>query len=246
MKILLLDIETAPHKVYAWGLYNQDINPDNVLEQGYTLCWAAKWLDKKSVIFDSVYKSKRKKMIRGAYELLSEADAVVHYNGTKFDIPVLNQEFIYDNLPPPSSYSEVDLLKTARKRFRLPSNKLDYVAQFLGLGSKIKHKGLSMWKDCMEGCPKAWRVMERYNKQDVILLEKVYMSLLPWIDNHPNWGHYVDGEKVVCRNCGSDRVKKDGWERKTAVPYQRFRCLKCRKPLRARTGDKTQPRPSTM
>lgn len=245
MKVLLLDIETAPHKVYSWGLWNQDINPDNVIEQGYTLCWAAKWYGKRGVMFDSVHKSKRKDMIRGIYDLLCEADAVIHYNGTKFDIPTLNHEFLYDRLDPPSSYSEIDLLKTARQRFRLPSNKLDYVAQYLGLGGKVKHMGLKLWHDCMDGCPKAWKIMERYNKKDVTLLEDVYNTLLPWIKQHPNWGHHVESDKPVCAKCGSTRVKKDGIERNTIVPYQRYRCLDCRAPLKGRIGLKDEPRPST-
>ena len=244
MKILLLDIETAPHKVYSWGLWNQDINPDNILEQGYTLCWAAKWYGKRKVMFDSVHKSKRKQMVRGIYDLVNEADAVVHYNGTKFDMPTLNHEFLYDGLDPPSSYAEIDLLKTARKRFRLPSNKLDYVAKYLGCGTKLKHLGMEMWRDCMEGCPKAWAVMERYNKRDVTLLEDVYKALLPWIPNHPNWGHYVDGKRV-CSKCGSTRVKLDGIERRTLVPYQRMRCLKCRSPLKGRTMMPDEIKPST-
>ncbi len=40
-KILLLDIETAPHRVYAWGLWGQDIYLDQIEAPGYTLCWAA-------------------------------------------------------------------------------------------------------------------------------------------------------------------------------------------------------------
>lgn len=244
MKILLLDIETAPHKVYSWGLYNQDINPDNVIEQGYTLCWAAKWRGQKRVHFSSIHKTSRKKMVKEIYDLINEADAVVHYNGTKFDIPTLNHEFLYDRLAPPSSYSEIDLLRTARQRFRLPSNKLDYVAQYLGLGGKVKHMGMQLWHDCMDGCPKAWRIMERYNKKDVTLLEDVYDAMLPWIKQHPNWGHYVD-HGLTCAKCGSSRVVKNGVERKTIVPYQRYKCLKCGSPLKGREGLKDEPRPST-
>lgn len=245
MKILLLDIETAPHNVYSWGLYNQNINPDNVIEQGYTLCWAAKWYGQKKVHFDSLHRSKRHEMIQGIYDLIDEADAIIHYNGTKFDIPTLNHEFIYDRLSPPSTYVEIDLLKTARRKFRLPSNKLDYVAKYLGLSGKVKHMGLQLWHDCMDGCPKAWRIMERYNKKDVTLLEDVYNVLLPWIDGHPNWGHYIDGE-VVCRKCGSTNVKKNGLERKTVVPYQRYRCTDCGTNIRGRTGLKDELRPSTV
>jgi hypothetical protein len=31
--------------------------------------------------------------------------------------------------------------------------------------------------------PKAWALMGRYNRQDVKLLEKLYVALLPWIQN---------------------------------------------------------------
>ena len=244
MKILLLDIETAPHKVYSWGLWNQNINPDNVIEQGYTLCWAAKWYGQRKVFFGSVQRTTRKKMIREIYDLLEEADAVIHYNGTKFDIPTLNHEFLYDNLPPPSSYSEIDLLKTARQRFRLPSNKLDYVAQYLGLGGKVKHMGMQLWHDCMDGCPKAWKVMERYNKKDVTLLEDVYNQLLPWVKQHPNWGHWVDDD-LTCAKCGSTDVKKNGLERRTIVPYQRYKCKSCGSPLKGRLAVANVPKPTT-
>ena len=209
------------------------------------MCWAAKWYGKKRVLFDSVHQSPRKKMIKGIYDLLEEADAVIHYNGTKFDIPTLNHEFLFDGLPPPSSYSEIDLLKTARRRFRLPSNKLDYVAQYLGLGGKVKHMGMQLWHDCMEGDDKAWKLMERYNKKDVTLLEDLYNALLPWITQHPNMGHWVDTEDPVCPKCGSSNWIKKGIERKTLLPYQRYRCKNCGSPFKGRLALSNQPRPTT-
>jgi len=191
MRILHLDIETAPHKVYTWGLFNQNVGINQIVEPGYTLCYAAKWHGKRGVIFDSVQESSPEDMIRSAHALLNEADVVVHYNGTKFDIPTLQGEMALMGLSPPDPFKELDLLKTARRRFRLASNKLDYVSQHLGLGSKVKHMGMDLWRDCMDGCPKAWRIMKRYNVQDVRLLEDLYNTLLPWIKNHPNWGLYV-------------------------------------------------------
>lgn len=182
-------------------------------------------------------------MIREIYDLIEQADAVVHYNGTKFDIPTLNHEFLFDGLSPPSSYSEIDLIKTARQRFRLPSNKLDYLAQYLGLGGKVKHMGMQLWHDCMDGDQKAWKIMERYNKKDVTLLEDVYNVLLPWIKSHPNWGHYAEGQ-ITCAKCGSSDVKKNGVERSTVTPYQRFKCNSCGSPLKGRNAIDA-PRPTT-
>ncbi len=53
--------------------------------------------------------------------------------------------------------------------------------------------------------PAAWKVMEKYNKQDVLLLEKVYDRLLPWIKSHPNHhlfnGHVPLDYLAISINC---------------------------------------------
>lgn len=235
MKILHLDIETAPNKVYSWGLWNQNIAISQIVEPGYTLCWAAKWHKTPQVMFNSVHQSSPIDMLKEIHELISEADAVVHYNGTKFDMPKLNQEFLEYGLAPPEPYKQIDLLKTVRKQFKLPSNKLDYVARHLGIAGKVQHKGMEMWEGCMNGNEADWRVMERYNKQDVKLLEKVYKRLLPWIDNHPNQALYADTDRPICTNCGSNRVQSRGTAVTRARKYKRYSCSDCGKWLRERT-----------
>lgn len=234
MKILHIDIETAPNKAYVWGLWKQNVAINQIVEPGYTLCWAAKWHGKREVFFDSVYESGTSRMLKRIHKLLDEADVVCHYNGQKFDIPTLQGEFLMEGLGPPSQFKQLDLLKTTRSQFRFPSNKLDYVVQQLGLGSKTKHMGMEMWRDCMDGCDKAWKVMKRYNIQDVRLLEKYYKRLLPWIKNHPNWGLYLDADRPTCRNCGSTKVVKKGIERTNTLTYQRYKCRDCGTPLRGR------------
>lgn len=227
MRILFLDIETAPHLVAAWGLYDQNIAVNQIIKPGYTMCWAAKWRGDKEVMFDSVQKSRPAAMIKRIHKLLSEADAVCHYNGDKFDIPTLNKEFLLQGLAPPPPAKQIDLLKTARKRFKLASNKLDYIAQQLGLGQKEHHKGMTLWLECMEKDPEAWAVMEKYNKQDVILLERVYERLLPWIKNHPNHGIYDEPGIPVCPNCGSGHLQRRGFALTQANKYARYQCQDC-------------------
>lgn len=232
MKILHIDIETSPNKVYCWGLWQQNIYLDQIVDSGKTLCWAAKWHGSNKILFNSLYDQKSKGgMIKEIHSLLDEADVVVHYNGKKFDIPVLNKEFILAGLTPPANYKEIDLLRVARHRFRFTSNKLDYVAQILGIGAKLNHKGMELWKGCMENDIKSWRVMEKYNKQDVKLLEKLYIKILPWIQQHPNHGLYVDN-RPVCKNCGSAKVIKKGVEFTGVGKYQRYKCGDCGTPLR--------------
>jgi len=235
MKILLLDIETAPHKVYCWGLWDQNIGLNQIVEPGYTLCWAAKWLGKSNPMM--FRKHTDKKMLSEMHKLLEEADAVVHYNGTRFDMPTLNGEFIINGLSRPSPYKQIDLLKTARRQFRLASNKLDYVATHLGLRNKEAHKGMALWTECMAGDAKAWKQMEKYNKRDVTLLEEVYHKLLPWIDGHPNVSLYNDAiPKRECTKCGSAKLQRRGFYHTATVIYQRLRCMKCGSWMRNKTS----------
>jgi len=241
MRLLLLDIETAPNKVYTWGLFKQNISINQIVEPGYTLCWAAKWYGQREVMFDSVHDSNPKKMVKGIHKLLDEADVVVHYNGQRFDIPKLNSEFILYGMDPPSQYRQIDLLKTTRSQFGFTSNKLDYVTQHLEIGAKVKHLGMDLWRDCMADCPKAWKTMRKYNIQDVKLLEDYYNRILPWIKNHPNWGVYLDADRPTCSHCGSVKVKKNGLERSNRQTYQRYKCTDCGTPLRSVKGIKKSP-----
>jgi len=229
LKTLLIDIETAPNVCHTWGLWDQNISINQIVNPGYTLCWAAKWLgeDDKEMFFDSVYKSPSNEMCAGIHSLLEEADVVVSYNGIKFDIPTLNKEFLRHGLHPPSPYKQIDLLRTVKRMFRFPSNKLEYVAQSLGLGGKTQHQGHSLWTNCMDGEPKAWALMEEYNCNDVSLLEKVYNKLISWIPNHPNVNLLASEETSACPKCGSHHYQKRGVATTHAGKYQRYQCNSC-------------------
>ena len=225
MKILLLDIETSPNTAHVWGLWQQNVSINQLMESSYVLCYAAKWLGEDEVHFDSVHQSKPKAMLKGIHVLLDEADAVVHYNGTKFDIPTLNKEFLLHRYNPPSPYKQIDLLRVVRSNFRFPSNKLDYVSQRLGLGKKHAHEGHELWVKCMNGDKDAWGRMESYNIQDVVLLESLYSTLLPWIKSHPNHNLYTSD--TVCPTCSGHRLQKRGTAVSITGTYQRYQCKDC-------------------
>jgi hypothetical protein len=235
MKTLLLDIETAPHRVYSWGLWDQNIGLNQIEEPGYTLCWAAKWHGVDDIMFSSV-RDGHDKMIAGVHALLNEADTVVHYNGTRFDIPTLNQEIILAGLAPPAPFKQVDLLRTVKRQFRLPSNKLDYVARHLGLKGKMTHKGMDLWKGCMAGDKASWEQMEQYNVQDVIVLENVYNKLVPWVVNHPNHNLFTDSSDPHCPSCGSTDLHKRGTSKTSTMIYQRYQCQACGSWMRERVN----------
>ena len=237
MKRLTIDIETAPHLLAGFGLFNQYMTTDHLLEVGSTLCFAAKWVGEKKVEFRSSWKDGTEKMVSRAWDLINEADAVISYNGEKFDLPTLSREFVRLGAPPPDDAKSIDLYKVVRSRFKFASNKLDFVARELGLGAKLPHKGMALWQGVMEGNEKDQRVMERYNIQDVRLTERLYKRLLPWIRNHPNFALYTEDDRPVCTNCGSHKVWKIGKEtvKKKTQAYQRYRCKSCGTEMRGRT-----------
>lgn len=225
MKILALDIESAPNVAHVWGLWQQNIGLPQIIDAGYVMCWAAKWVGEKEIMFDSIYHSSPKRMLQRIHKLLDQADVVIHWNGSKFDIPTLNKEFVEYGMNPPAPYKQLDLLRTSRSQFRFPSNKLDYVAQALHLGKKYKTKGHELWIACMNKNQEAWEEMETYNKQDVVLLERIYEVFLPWIKGHPNRSLYTG--KVGCPHCSSKKVEKRGYSYTKARTYQRYQCKNC-------------------
>lgn len=225
MKILFVDIETAPNLVHVWGLWNQNVGTNQIIDAGYVMCFAAKWYGEDTVYFERVNPDKPKAALQKIHKLLDQADAVVHYNGTKFDVPTLNKEFVLNGMPPPSPYKQIDLYRVAKDRFRFASNKLDYVAKSLGVGEKLGHAGHSLWIRCLAGERAAWSEMEAYNRNDVILLEKVYEVLKPWIKGHANRSLF--DEALVCPNCGSIRWQRRGFHYTSTQKYQRYNCTEC-------------------
>lgn len=229
MKVLYIDIETAPATARVWSLREKFIGINQIVERGYTLCFAAQWEGDRKVHFYSRWEHGHEAMVKAAYDLLNEADMVVHYNGKKFDIPTLNREFVLMSLSPPENYQQLDLYHIVRSTFRFISNKLDAVADELKLSRKTPHKGYALWEEVMAGEPKACRHMEKYNKQDIKVLIELYKRLQGWVRRHPNRGLYVqDPTSPVCPNCGGTHLQKRGIERPARVnAYQRYKCMDC-------------------
>lgn len=178
--ILLLDIETTPIKAYVWGLWDQNVTIDQIIEPTEMLCFGARWLGQKKVIFKSVHHDGKKAMLEELHKLMDQADVLVGWNSAAFDHKHINREFLENGMQPPSPVKDLDLMSVTKANFAFPSNKLDYVAQRLGVGAKVKHSGFSLWIKCMEGDDKAWKEMKKYQVQDVNLLVDLYYELLPW------------------------------------------------------------------
>lgn len=210
-------------------MWKQNISMDKIVDNGHVLCWSAKWLGERDTFFDRTEgtKASERRMLRGAHDLIDEADVVIHYNGKSFDIPTLNREFLLRGMHPPAPYKQLDLFEVVKDRFNFPINKLDYVCQRLGLGEKVRHPGFRLWIDCLSQDETAWRKMQEYNHQDVLLLEKLYGKLRPWVRNHPNVAAF-DDRPEACPHCGEEgKLQKRGTAVTRDTKYTRYQCGGC-------------------
>jgi DNA polymerase elongation subunit (family B) len=236
MDLLALDIETAPITAHAWGLFKQNIGINQIIDTGRVMCFSAKWIGTpQRPVFRSEFHHGHKETIKACHALLDKADAVLTYNGERFDLPTLNKEFVKYRMKPPAPAHSIDLLRVAKRRFRFASNKMDHLAHELRLTRKVTNRGHDLWIDCMNGKRKAWAEMREYNLGDIQTLEELYYALLPWIDTHPNTALFADGcDRPTCPSCGSTHLQARGTQRTKTQAYQRYQCRGCGTWLRGR------------
>jgi hypothetical protein len=178
-------------------------------------------------------------MLERMWNLLDEADAVVHFNGKKFDVKRLNSEFFKAGWDAPSPYQQIDLLVQAKKHFAFSSNRLKDLLKELGLTPKLEENtDMELWMDVYWGKAEARKRMKAYNIQDVNSTEEFYNYMLGWIDPHPNWGLFVDDvsdpDNPVCPNCGKRHMKKHKVRVTRVRKYQQWQCQECGKYSRGR------------
>lgn len=223
MKLLTFDIETSPNLAMVWGLFNQNVSLSQLRETTEVMSWAAKWYGERTV--HSADWRDPDYMVQ-FWKLLDEADAVVTYNGNSFDIKHVQRHFVEHGMGKPSPYAKIDLLAVVRKNFRFTSNKLDHVCEKLIGKKKTPHTGFQLWLDCIAGDEKAWNLMNKYCRNDVVITEKLYTKLLGWIDPHPSVP-LRDGKTEGCPNCGGFSRQQRGYACTATRRYLQYRCNGC-------------------
>lgn len=231
IKMLALDIETAPIVAYVWGLWDQNVGLNQIKETGRIICFSAQWYGSKTVIFYSEYHHSREEMLEALWNLLNEADVVAGWNSDGFDIPWIEGELQDAGYGPPSPFYKLDLMKHFRRRTRYPSKKLAFVSERVLGDTKLTHTGFQLWRDCIEPDVdpevkrKAWNLMRRYAKKDTALLWPIYETVKGWIKLPLPMILSDDGE-TRCR-CGSQNFQRRGWSSTGAMTYRRFHCQDC-------------------
>lgn len=230
-KILVWDCETAPALAYAFGRWKQNIGQDNIVKEGgWIICASYKWLgeDETHLIYDTddIMNGVDDYVTAHLLQLYNEADAVVAHNALGFDHKVLQARCLVNQMEPLPSVKVLDTLQMAKKHFRLPSNKLDSIAELLGIGRKQSTGGIRLWIDTMDGDMDQLTKMLEYCKQDTSLLEEVYLRLRTFgTASNFNAANYYDDNEERCGICGSADLEDTG--RFTFTDVSKFKEIRC-------------------
>lgn len=242
-KFLLYDIETSPLITYAWDIW--EANAIKVIQDTQILTVSWKWLGEDKVYVKGQddlkgYKpgvNNDKELVKFIRELFNEADVVIGHNSDQFDNKKVQSRMMVHDLKPPSPYRQIDTKKVAKRYASFTSNKLDDLGKSMSLGQKLDTGGFKIWEGCMAGEKASWRKMKKYNKQDVVLLEQLYLHMRPWINNHPPL-NLLEGKPECCPKCGKGPMHSRGTIAKVSSVYQRFQCQNCGGWSRARVANR--------
>lgn len=234
IRTISYDIETAYTVSATWGLFEQNVA--KVLREPFIISIAWKVLGESQTHCVALpdfplYKKDKfndKELVKFIRDNIFEgADILIAHNGNGFDLKWIYGRFAVHGLKPPTPAQNIDTLLIARRKFKFNSNRLNDLAGYFGIGHKVVTGGINLWYRCIELFDlKAWFLMKKYNKWDVILLEKIYLYILPFITNHPNMSLML-GKPLSCKNCGLGNLTKAGFVYTATTKYQGWRCNNC-------------------
>lgn len=244
-RILLYDLETSLEAVTVFQLrFNDFIPPESIVTERHIISVSYKWLDEDKVHSISILDDPKRfskdihddrYVVEKFVKVMAEADVVVGHNSDNFDNRYLKTRILYHGLPALPPITSIDTCKVAKSALLFNSCKLDYIGGYLKVGRK-KPVTSGLWMRAFKGDKKAILEMVAYNKQDVLLLERVFLKLRPYISNHINrelWGN------VGCPKCGSRKVQSRGVYRAISRVYQRYQCQSCSGWFRSAKNDRS-------
>ncbi len=229
-RILIYDIENSPESGWYWPP-GYDTNIIRVIDDWYLLSFAYKWHGEDEVYFErkAARRGDDKALCRKLWKLYDEADAVLAHNGDSFDQRKAWTRMSYHDLGPCSPYIELDTLKLVKQKFKHSSNKLDSLARYYKIGEKLPTQGFDTWVGCMNNEPESWTVMERYNRNDVVLVDGLYSRIAPYVRTKLNMQAWTG--TFSCVKCGSRNLEKRGYKSRggTDRSHRQWKCLECGK-----------------
>lgn len=229
IKRLFFDIEVSPNVIFSWNVGRKiNVGYENILKERAVICICWKWEGNDKVYSLQWDNGSDKKLIKEFVSVLLEADEIVGHNGDNFDLKWVRTRCLLHGVKSLPEFKSIDTLKIARKKFRFNSNRLDYIAKYLGMGGKI-NTSFDLWKNiCLSNNKKSLSDMVKYCKGDVLLLEKIYNKLSGFEPAKTHAGIYVGNEKADCAHCGCEKtIISRRMVSAAGTPRLQLRCTEC-------------------
>lgn len=213
MKTLVFDIEVSDLKA----------------DFGSLLCFGYKWLDHKKVYCPSLLDNPGKwvlddeELVKEAHRVLSQADMIIGFYSSGFDIKYLRAKFLEYGLPVLDNVPHVDLYYIARSNLSISRKSLDNLSRYLKLDKRKYYVGSSVWRRAKAGDPAALKEVIRHCRADIVVTEEMYYKLRPLSRSHPR----VEGWEP-CRVCGSGKLQRRGFAVSASKGKRiRVQCTQC-------------------
>lgn len=245
-KILSFDLEVSP----ALGWFYPPTYETNILklvDRQYLMSFAYQWVGENKISslclndYDGDTLRNDAALVKELHKVMSEADILLGQNSDNFDVKMANYFFIKNGLEPIPPTKYIDTKKIAKRYFRFVNNKLDNLGEELGVGGKTKITQADIWHDCFVlNDRKAWKLMKKYNENDVRVTTEIYLKMRGFMRNHPNLAR-ISGEFDACPACGGYNYRVRAYRYTAVSRYHQYSCNDCNTYFSDRiamTGDK--------
>lgn len=174
---LVFDIETtdleADRGVVLCACYESSLKPGKVVTLRN---------DELSSGWDKGRRGDDKELVSQLVKVMRKHDVLVAHNGTRFDIPFLRTRCLRWGLEPLKEQKVVDPLTIAWRKFKLRSNRLGAISDYLGIQDRKTPLDMSVWADAMlNGSKRAMNLIVEHCQADIRVLSGVLPHVKPFI-----------------------------------------------------------------
>jgi uncharacterized protein YprB with RNaseH-like and TPR domain len=120
--------------------------------------------------------------VKKVQEALADHDVLCAHNGTRFDLPFLRTRALKWGIPRLPDIKVVDPLSIAWRKFRLKSNRLGNLSDYVGVKDKKTPLDMSLWMEAvLNGSREAMDAIVEHCVADVKVLAGVLKFVKPFI-----------------------------------------------------------------
>jgi DNA polymerase elongation subunit (family B) len=211
-RVLVYDIESSLCEFTAFWTGKQYVGYKQLRNEPRIITVAWKWLGEDKIYELEWDENKSDKELMEKFaSVYNSADMVIGFNNKNFDDRFVNARALKHNIDINTYVRSFDIMKQAKKLFRLPSYAMNYIAKYVGVTTKYAHSGIEMWETIQYGekeeAKEAMKEMVVYNRQDIVVTEEVYLRLRKYMGHVTHFGMLKGNEKWTCPNCGGENVE---------------------------------------